>query len=92
MQNEAVADHPKRVRPGVIMENALTQFQLAGHLARAVRQNLWGMWPHFVLYGALSAACGAAGFALAPLLEQLPLELLRGLEDRPRIPSDDRNA
>ncbi len=51
----------------------------AGHLARAVRQNLWGMWPHFVLYGALTAACAAAGFALAPLLERLPLELLRGL-------------
>lgn len=51
----------------------------AGHLSRAVRQNLWGMWPHFVLYGLLTAACAVAGFGLGPLLERLPLELLRGL-------------
>nr|WP_228530631.1 MULTISPECIES: PTS sugar transporter subunit IIC [Myxococcaceae] len=51
----------------------------AGHLNRAVRQNLWGMWPHFVIYGAATAACAVAGFALGPLAERLPLGLLRGL-------------
>ncbi|MDY7227537.1 PTS sugar transporter subunit IIC [Hyalangium rubrum] len=51
----------------------------AGNLTRAVRQNLWGMWPHFVVYGAVSAACALLGFFLGPWLEHLPLDLLRGL-------------
>jgi mannose/fructose/N-acetylgalactosamine-specific phosphotransferase system component IIC len=51
----------------------------AGNLSRAVRQNLWGMWPHFFVYGAASATCALLGFFLGPLLEQLPLDLLRGL-------------
>lgn len=51
----------------------------AGNLSRAVRQNLWGMWPHFVVYGLVSAACALLGFFLGPLVEQLPLDLLRGL-------------
>ena len=51
----------------------------AGQLTRAMRQNLWGMWPHFVLFGAMTAACALAGFFLGPLLERMPLPLLRGL-------------
>jgi PTS system mannose-specific IIC component len=51
----------------------------AGNLTRAVRQNLWGMWPHFLLFGVLAALGALAGFFLGPLLERLPLEVLRGL-------------
>jgi mannose/fructose/N-acetylgalactosamine-specific phosphotransferase system component IIC len=51
----------------------------AGQLTRAMQQNLWGMWPHFALFGALTAACALAGFFLGTLLERLPLPLLRGL-------------
>lgn len=54
----------------------------AGNLRRAMRQNLWGMWPHFALFGALTAACAVAGFFLGEGLERLPsslLPLLRGL-------------
>jgi mannose/fructose/N-acetylgalactosamine-specific phosphotransferase system component IIC len=50
-----------------------------GNLTLAMRQNLWGMWPHFVLFGAMTAACALAGFFLGPLLERMPLPLLRGL-------------
>jgi PTS system mannose-specific IIC component len=51
----------------------------AGQLTRAMQQNLWGMWPHFVLFGAITSACALAGFFLGPLLERLPLPVLRGL-------------
>jgi PTS system mannose-specific IIC component len=51
----------------------------AGNLSRAVRQNVWGMWPHFLLYGLVSAFCALLGFFIGPLLGRLPLELLRGL-------------
>lgn len=51
----------------------------AGNLSRAVRQNLWGMWPHFLGYGLASAFCALLGFFLGPLVERLPLDLLRGL-------------
>ncbi len=54
----------------------------AGNLNRAMRQNLWGMWPHFVVYGLVTAACAVAGFYLGEGLERLPtsaLPLLRGL-------------
>ena len=34
----------------------------AGNLSRAVRQNLWGMWPHFVIYGVVTAFCALLGF------------------------------
>jgi PTS system mannose-specific IIC component len=51
----------------------------AGQLTRAMRQNLWGMWPHLVLFGAMTAACALAGFFLGTLLERLPLPVLRGL-------------
>ena len=51
----------------------------AGNLSRAVRQNLWGMWPHFFVYGAVTALCALLGFFVGPLVEKLPLDLLRGL-------------
>lgn len=54
----------------------------AGNLTRAMRQNLWGMWPHFLLYGAVTSGCAVLGFALGGALERLPpsmLPLLRGL-------------
>ncbi|KFE68989.1 PTS sugar transporter subunit IIC [Hyalangium minutum] len=51
----------------------------AGNLSRAVRQNLWGMWPHFLVYGLVAALCALLGFFLGPLVERLPLDLLRGL-------------
>jgi mannose PTS system EIIC component len=51
----------------------------AGNLSRAVRQNLWGIWPHFIVYGLVSACCALMGFLVAPWVERLPLDLLRGL-------------
>jgi PTS system mannose-specific IIC component len=37
------------------------------------------MWPHFAVYGLASATCAVLGFFLGPLVERLPLDLLRGL-------------
>lgn len=51
----------------------------AGNLRRAVRQNLWGMWPHFFVFGALASVCAILGFALAPAERQIPHVGLRGL-------------
>lgn len=54
----------------------------AGNLERAVRQNLWGMWPHFVVFGAATALCALAGFYVGEGLSRLPasaLPLMRGL-------------
>lgn len=42
-----------------------------GNLRRAVRQNLWGMYPHFLVFGAITALCYLAGALLSPLLESL---------------------
>lgn len=56
-----------------------TQAAEEGHLRRAVRQNLWGMWPYFVTYGAVTALCYAIGALLSPLVDRFPLQLLRGL-------------
>ncbi|MBU8895580.1 PTS mannose transporter subunit IID [Corallococcus sp. H22C18031201] len=50
-----------------------------GNLQRAMRQNLWGIWPHFFLYGSVTAACALAGFFLEPLMVALPNRLVRGL-------------
>src|SRR6185295_5770972 len=50
-----------------------------GELRRAVRQNLWGMWPHFVLYAALVGACSVVWYVPAPTVSKLPLQLSRGL-------------
>ena len=51
----------------------------AGQLRRAVRQNLFGLWPFFLAFGALTAGASVAGQLAAPWERQLPLEFLRGL-------------
>ncbi|ATB28834.1 PTS sugar transporter subunit IIC [Melittangium boletus] len=51
----------------------------AGQLTRAMRQNLWGVWPHFAVFGLLTSVCALAGFLLGPWLEGLPGPVLRGL-------------
>ncbi len=50
-----------------------------GELNRAVRQNLWGMWPHFVVFGMLTAGCAVLGPLMAGPVAELPLPLARGL-------------
>jgi PTS system mannose-specific IIC component len=50
-----------------------------GELNRAVRQNIWGMWPHLLLFGAVTALCAVVGGALGPLFRDLPLPAVRGL-------------
>ena len=51
----------------------------AGNFHRVARQNLWGMWPHFVAFGATCALAGGLGYALSDVEAHLPLPLLRGL-------------
>jgi mannose/fructose/N-acetylgalactosamine-specific phosphotransferase system component IIC len=51
----------------------------SGNLDQAMRQNLWGMWPHFFVFGGVSAACAAIGYGLAPIYRELPLNAVRGL-------------
>jgi PTS system mannose-specific IIC component len=50
-----------------------------GQLERAVRQNLWGIWPYAAAYFVVNAACAALGLAAGELLGRLPLMALRGL-------------
>jgi len=50
-----------------------------GELERAVRQNLWGIWPYAVAYFFLNAACAAVGLGIGKLVSELPLLALRGL-------------
>jgi mannose/fructose/N-acetylgalactosamine-specific phosphotransferase system component IIC len=50
-----------------------------GDIGRAVRQNLLGVWPHFLVFGAATAACALAGFLLSPWMAELPLPVARGL-------------
>lgn len=50
-----------------------------GQLRRAARQNLAGMWPHFVAFGGLCAAAAAVGPLLHRLESSLPLAAVRGL-------------
>ena len=77
-------------RVGALLERALdrraARYQTralastdAGELARAVRQNLRAMWPHFVGFGLLSAAAVVVGYMLAPLEARVPLHVVRGL-------------
>ncbi|MCI0670820.1 MAG: PTS sugar transporter subunit IIC [Myxococcaceae bacterium] len=51
----------------------------AGELRRAMRQNLWGMWPHFVLFGLGTSACLLAGALLSPWAARLPERVVQGL-------------
>ncbi len=50
-----------------------------GDLKHALRLNLFGMWPHFVVFGCLSALAAGLGYLLAPYEARLPGVLLRGL-------------
>ncbi|MGQ0508007.1 MAG: PTS sugar transporter subunit IIC [Myxococcaceae bacterium] len=52
----------------------------SGDLKRAVRQNLWGMWPHFVAFGLINAACFFLAVKTAPTYARVPVSVLRGLE------------
>jgi mannose/fructose/N-acetylgalactosamine-specific phosphotransferase system component IIC len=51
----------------------------AENFRRVARQNLWGMWPHFVAFGILCVAAAWLGYRFEPLEKVLPLPLLRGL-------------
>jgi|CXWL01.1.fsa_nt_gi PTS system mannose-specific IIC component len=51
----------------------------AGNLRRAARQNLWGMWPHFITCALLCGAAAWVGHALAPIENRLPLSMVKGL-------------
>jgi len=51
----------------------------AGELRRAMRQNLWAMWPYFMLSAGVTAACAMAGVFMAQGLDFLPLRTVRGL-------------
>lgn len=44
-----------------------------GDLSGAVHLNLFGMWPHFVVFGGITAACSAIGFWIAPAFASFPL-------------------
>jgi mannose/fructose/N-acetylgalactosamine-specific phosphotransferase system component IIC len=50
-----------------------------GNLTRAVRQNLWGMWPHFLGFGLVTALCAVAGYLIGPLVNHIPFGAVRGL-------------
>jgi mannose/fructose/N-acetylgalactosamine-specific phosphotransferase system component IIC len=50
-----------------------------GQLERAVRQNLWGIWPYAAAYFVANAACAALGEVAGGLIDQVPLMVLRGL-------------
>jgi len=50
-----------------------------GELRRAMQQNLWGMWPHFLVSAGATALCAGLGYAAVPLLDRVPLGVLRGL-------------
>jgi mannose/fructose/N-acetylgalactosamine-specific phosphotransferase system component IIC len=61
------------------LARSAAQFAEEGDLRRAVRQNLWGMWPFFTAHGTVTALCFVAGGVLSHFMDRLPLELLRGL-------------
>jgi PTS system mannose-specific IIC component len=50
-----------------------------GELERAVRQNLWGIWPYALVYFLLNAVCAALGLWIGTYFSQVPLVVLRGL-------------
>jgi PTS system mannose-specific IIC component len=49
------------------------------NFSRVARQNLWGMWPHFIAFGALTALAAGLGYAATRTFSSLPLAPLRGL-------------
>jgi PTS system mannose-specific IIC component len=51
----------------------------AGVIERAVRQNLRAMWPHFAFSALVGATALVLGTLLAPLIQSVPVALVRGL-------------
>lgn len=50
-----------------------------GNSRKAARQNLRALWPQFVFYGLSCGVAVGVGRAMAPALQALPLDLVRGL-------------
>jgi PTS system mannose-specific IIC component len=50
-----------------------------GELERAVRQNLWGIWPYALVYLGLNVVCALLGLWIGSYLHRVPLVALRGL-------------
>lgn len=50
-----------------------------GELERAVRQNLWGIWPYALVYLGLNVVCALLGLWIGSHLHRVPLVVLRGL-------------
>jgi mannose/fructose/N-acetylgalactosamine-specific phosphotransferase system component IIC len=50
-----------------------------GELERAVRQNLWGIWPYALVYLGLNLVCALLGLWIGSYLHRVPLVVLRGL-------------
>jgi len=50
-----------------------------GELERAVRQNLWGIWPYALVYLGLNVLCALLGLWIGSDLHRVPLVVLRGL-------------
>lgn len=61
-----------------LSQRAQAQAEL-GELTRAVRKNLWGMWPYFALFGLATSLCYAVGYAIGQRVHALPYPALRGL-------------
>ena len=67
-------------RHSVHLVHTATASAEAGNLKRAVRQNLWGMWPHFCVFGGVTSLCYLLAALLGPLLyAHLSLDVIRGL-------------
>lgn len=50
-----------------------------GKLDKAIRQNLFGMWPYFLVFGVATSICALLGFCLAPVMRALPAKALSAL-------------
>lgn len=61
--------------------HALTASTRAEHgaLGKAMRQNIWALWAPFLAFGVVTAAFGALGLLLHPLVTGLPESLEQGL-------------
>jgi len=71
-------DHKVEAHAAVLSAHGL-ELAEHGELERAVRQNLWGIWPYAVVYFVLNAACAGLGLWIGSFLADLPLVALRGL-------------
>ena len=71
-------DHRLEAHASVLSAHGL-ELAEHGELERAVRQNLWGIWPYALAYLLLNAGCAALGLWIGTALSHLPLVSLRGL-------------